>query len=348
MKGRVVILDHIGDRRAAALMENGILQDFCMDPPDDAAPMPGAIFRAVADRPMKGQGGSFVKLGGLNGFLRGGGPRAVPGKPLLVQVTGVAEPGKAVPVSARVLFKSRNCIITPGAPGVNVAKSITDETRRFELRRLAEDQLGDLPFGVILRTASADADEEELCEDLRDQIDLAAAVVRDGADGPPALLVDAPDPHHLAWRDWSEPAPDLVVTEPGGFAAHGVLDALDGLIAPGQPLGAGATLFVEPTRALVAVDVNTGGDSSPAAGLKANIAAARALPRLLRLKGLGGQIVLDLAPFPKKDRKAVEQVLRAAFRADPVETSLVGWTPLGHYELQRKRDRLPLSGQDLP
>jgi len=76
--------------------------------------------------------------------------------------------------------------------------------------------------------------------------------------------------------------------------------------------------------------------------LKANIALARLLPRQLRVRGLGGQITLDLAPMPKKDRRQFEQILKAAFRADPVETSLAGWTPLGHYELQRKRERRPL------
>ena len=59
-------------------------------------------------------------------------------------------------------------------------------------------------------------------------------------------------------------------------------------------------MMIEPTRALVAVDVNTGPDTSPAASLKANIAAARDLPRQLRLRGLGGQVVVDFAPMPKK------------------------------------------------
>jgi Ribonuclease G/E len=90
------------------------------------------------------------------------------------------------------------------------------------------------------------------------------------------------------------------------------------------------------------VDVNTGSDTSPAAALKANLAAARDLPRQLLLRGFGGQITVDFAPMPKNDRRTVEGTLKAAFRADPVETSLVGWTPLGHYELQRKRERLPL------
>ncbi len=91
------------------------------------------------------------------------------------------------------------------------------------------------------------------------------------------------------------------------------------------------------------MDVNTGADTSFAAGLKANIAAARDLPRQLRLRGLGGQVVLDLAPMPKKDRRTLESALRAALRADTVETSLVGWTPLGHLELQRARARAPLA-----
>ena len=101
-------------------------------------------------------------------------------------------------------------------------------------------------------------------------------------------------------------------------------------------------MAIEPTRALVAVDIDTGGDTSPAAGLKANIAAMRALPRALRVRGLGGQVTIDAAPMPKRDRRQVETVLKSALRDDRIETAIVGWTPLGHLELQRKRDRHPL------
>ncbi|MCA9002375.1 MAG: ribonuclease E/G, partial [Planctomycetes bacterium] len=156
------------------------------------------------------------------------------------------------------------------------------------------------------------------------------------------LLLDGPGPHEAAFRDW--PAPDLLDAEPGSFERHGVLDLLGALHGPEVALGQGAFAYIEPTRALIAVDVNTGADTSPAAGLKANLGTARALPRALRLRGLGGQIVIDPAPMPKKDRRAFEQALRAAFRTDPIETALVGWTPLGHFELQRKRERLPLTG----
>ena len=101
-------------------------------------------------------------------------------------------------------------------------------------------------------------------------------------------------------------------------------------------------MTIEPTRALVAVDVNTGSDFSLPAGLKANIATAKDLPRQLRLRGLGGQIVVDFAPSPKHERRTIETELRRAFKADSIDTILVGWTTLGHFELQRKRERLPL------
>lgn len=346
MKGHMIVLDHIGDRRAAARLVNGVVVDITMDARPEDPPLPGAIYRAIVDRPAKGQGGAFVKLDGVNGFLRGGRPTR-PGQSVLVQVSGVAEPGKAIPVTDKVLYKSRYVIVTPDSPGLNIARSIRDEEVRARLRVCAEGALDGVETGLILRSAAADADEDEVFEDIAETVALAMAMRAEAAGPEPALLLDAPDAHHLAWRDWSDPAPDSIVTDPGGFLQFGVLDALDALMSSDVGLAAGASLVVEPTRALVAVDVNTGGDTSPAAGLKANIAAARALPRQLRLRGLGGQIVVDFAPMPKKERKQLEQVLRAAFRTDSVETSLVGWTGLGHFELQRKRDRPLLRREDI-
>ena len=345
MKGRSVILDQIEGRAAAALMVDGKLQDLLIDPDDDT-PAPGAVFRAVVDRQVKGQGGVFLKLPSGSAFLRQGKGLA-PGQVLLVQVTGYAEPGKAVPVTTRLLFKSRYAILTPDAPGLNISRAIRDDDERDRLLEIAHEEMAAAPegHGLILRSACAGADADAVAEDIAAMRELAEAVLSDAVGGP-ELLLDAPDAHTRAWRDWAEPAPDEVVERDGAFADLGVLEAIDAL-SGAQALPGGGTLYVEPTRALVAVDVNTGADTSPAAGLKANIAAARDLPRQLRLRGLGGQITVDFAPMPRKDRRQLEQVLRAAFKADPVETILAGWTPLSHYELQRKRERRPLS-ESLP
>ena len=343
MKGRVVALDTLRGRPAAALIVDGLLEDFLIDPADDA-PVPGAIYRGIVDRPMKGQGGVFVKLPeGAMGFLRQVSGLA-PGQPVLVQVSGAAEPGKAVPVSMRLLFKSRYAILTPEAPGLNVSRRIRDEGMRAELDALAAEAMaGAAPdLGLILRSACAEADPDEVTEDIALMRGLAEAVLVDLAGGP-ELLVDGPGAQETAWRDWADPAPDEVADGEGAFAAFGVEELVDAVLSPRVPLTGGGHMMVEPTRALIAVDVNTGPDTSPAAGLKANIAAARDLPRQLRLRGLGGQVVVDFAPMPKKERTPLEQVLRAAFKADGAGSSLSGWTTLGLYELVRKRDRRPLA-----
>ncbi|UWQ20377.1 ribonuclease E/G [Jannaschia sp. W003] len=333
MKGTQVVLGRIGDRAAAALLRDGRLDDLLVDGPE-GEPAPGAIFRGICDRPVKGQGGMFVRLGGgLTGFLRGAKGRR-PGEPMLVQVSGHAEPGKAVPVTDRVLLRSRFCIVTPGAPGLNVARSIADEEERDRLLEAAHDALPEDrgTTGVILRSAAEGTDGDAVADDVAATWEAAAQVLAD--DGREAeLLLDGPDAHEAAWRDWSDVDS---VSEDWDDAA----DLVEALRGPEVALS-GAMLFIEPTRALIAVDVNTA-DASPAAGLRANLAAARELPRQLRLRGLGGQIVLDLAPMAKGERKGWEAAMRGALRGDPVETSLIGWTPLGHYELTRKRARRPL------
>jgi ribonuclease G len=342
MKGRIVVLDQIGDQAAAALIVDGRLEDIAIDPAGDA-PLPGAIYRAVADRPIKGQGGLFVKLPEGSGFLRQTAGIA-PGDRLLVQVTGPAEPGKAIPVTSRLLFKSRYAILTPGAPGLNISRKIRDEDTRAMLDTLAKEAMtgSAADLGLILRSASETAEPDEIAADIGAMRDLAEAVLTD-LTGPPELLVEGATAQETAWRDWADPAPDEVVDGPGSFADHGLYEMIDALRQPHVALTGGGHMMIEPTRALLSVDVNTGPDTSPAASLKANIAAARDLPRQLRLRGLGGQVVVDFAPMPKKDRAILEQVLRAAFKGEAAETNLAGWTTLGLFEMTRKRDRLPLA-----
>jgi len=339
MKGTVVALDAIAGRKAAARLVDGKLDDLLIDPAGNT-PRPGAIYRAICDRPVKGQGGMFVRLPEGSGFLRGA--RGLkPGAPVLVQITGWAEPGKATPLTERVLFKSRYAIVTPSAPGINISRRVRNEETRVRLLEIAHAVMaGAGTTGPILRSEAEAGDETAVAGDIAAMRDLAVAVLADAEGRDPELLVDGPDAHALAWRDW--PEPELLADTPGSFAAHGVEEMISAMQVPDVPLPGGALAFIEPTRALVAVDVNTGADTSPAAGLKANIALARDLPRQLRCRGLGGQVILDFAPMPKKDRRQLESVLKAALRADPVETALAGWSPLGLFELQRKRERRPL------
>jgi Ribonuclease G/E len=335
MKGRTILLDTFHGREAAALMEDGQLEDFLVD---SDAPRPGTIYRARADRPIKGQGGMFLTTPDGPAFLRQV-KGVAPGDMMLVQVTGYAEAGKAIPVTQRLLFKSRYAIVTPDAPGLNVSRSIRDEDERDRLLEIAHEEMAGSRFGLILRSACNGADAEDIAEDISAMMAIAEQALADTS-AEVELLVEGDGPHLCAWRDWTAPAE--VISEQGCFESHGVLDVLAEIKGARVPLSSGAFLFVEPTRALVAVDVNTGKDTSLAAGIKANLASAKALARALRVRGLGGQIVIDPAPMPKKDRRQFESALRAAFKAETDETTLVGWTTLGLFELQRKRGRAPV------
>ena len=335
MKGRTIVLDHLGNREAAALMVDGQLDDLLIE---GTAPTPGTIYRARADRPVKGQGGMFLTTPDGPAFLRQIKGLAS-GANVLVQVTGYAEPGKAIPVTARLLFKSRYAIVTPDAPGLNVSRAIRDDDERDRLLELAHETMEECAFGLILRSACEGADTEDVQADIAAMVSAAHMVLQDDGDKP-ELLLEGDSPHALAWREWTSAAD--VVADAGAFENLGVLDAIEVASTAAQALQGGGYLFIEPTRALVAIDVNSGSETGFAAGLKSNLACARALPRALRVRGLGGQITIDPAPMAKKDRRAFESALRAAFRGDSEDTALVGWTPLGHFELQRKRGRQPL------
>lgn len=346
MKGRQIVLGRLFGNEAAALIVDGTLHDLITDQAPLTPLVPGAICRAVVDRLVKGQGGVFLRLpDGVRGYLRDrSGLRE--GQRILVQISGVAEDGKAIPATSRLLFRGRHGIVTPGAPGVNVSRRIRDEGLRVELTQLGEGLLAKgaptiRDAGLILRSAAADVPIAEVTTELSQLIETAAAILGEG-DGPAELLLDGPGPHEAAWIDWADPAPDQIDQGDDAFERLGVIEMIDSLLDPDLPLSGGGSAAIQPTRALVAIDVNTGRDTTAAAGLKANIALARDLPRQLRLRGLGGQIAVDFAPMPKRDRATLDQVLKAAFKGEGAETVLVGWTRMGLFEINRKRDHAPL------
>ena len=332
MRGRQVLSGTVGGLEAAALLVDGRLEDVLLDAPYH--PRPGAVFRAVCDRVMGGQGGAMLRLPeGRTAWLRGAGGLETGGV-VLVQVAGFAADGKAVPVTTKLTFRAPLAVVTPLAPGLNISRKVTEPAARERLAALAAQEAAP-EWGLILRTAAAEAPDDAVIGSIRAATEEARAAMEGAGGEGPAQLTPGDGPARQAERDWG------AAPAPGDFELLGILDALDALRSPEVDLG-GARMTVEPTRALVAVDVDTGGDTSPAAGLKATLAAVTDLPRQLRLRGLGGQVVMDPAPLPKGRRGEVEKALRRAFSADPVPTDIAGWTPLGHLELQRRRDRLPL------
>lgn len=245
-----------------------------------------------------------------------------------------------------------------------------------------EEQIEPTTGGFIIRTAARDAPARELSREVGATLAhryLCEMARNDPA--PAARAVSSEVAFLVAIREWTAEPPDRLIvnkshwrgmqrdeqwedgTTPGLAAAnssdirdraepydgpdlfdhYGVREEIEKLKSPRVELPSGGWMAVEATRAMVTVDVNTAAEFSGGAALSANIEAARELPRQLRLRGLGGQVIVDFAPLRKTERKRIEEALKAAFRRDPVETTLAGWTPLGHFELQRKRERRPLA-----
>ena len=342
-KGRIVVLDEVNGKPAAALLVNGQIHDLLIEA-DNNLPKPEAIYRGRTTLPMKGQNGIILDIGnGQKAFLRNA--KGIPqGTQMTVQVATHAEIGKATPVVNKLIFKSRYCIVTPDAPGLNIARSIKDDEERDRLLEIVHEVSTNrsTEYGLIIRSSAMDIDADAISDDIKTMYDLADNVMSQTS-GDPALIMPAPTAEMKAWRDWVNPDPDEVIKDTNSFETMGIWDHIEKLKHSKSKLPNGASMIIEPTSAFVAVDVNTGNDFSLSAGLKANLAVAKELPNQLSLRGLGGQIIIDFAPSPKKDRKLIETALNSSFRKGKIDTVVVGWTTLGNFELQRKRERIPLS-----
>ncbi len=333
-KGAFIAFDTFNSRGCAAMLYDGLLVDLLMDSGTDAV-VPEAIYFATAGRDLPRQKAMMVDLGaGATGFLKYKTPPK--DRTFLVQGKTHVGEGKAAPVRESPLLKGRYVILVLGESGaVNVSKAI-DADRRDALKTAVADVAGDA--SVILRTECQNGLLADIIAEVRDMISLAADIRARCSDGGIAvgLVHAAPSARALALRDWGDVP---IIDEAGCFERLGVADQIESLDSPIAGLPNGARMVIESTSALVAVDVDTGGDFGGDAGARANFACAGDLPRQLRLRGLGGQIVIDPAPMPKRDRTRFEMILRKALTGDDVPTEMVGWTKLGHYELQRKRSR---------
>lgn len=341
-KSRIVVVEPDAPAKVALLV-NGRLQDLLIDPPEGAnLPVMEEIHRVRVRRIIPKQGAAMVKLDqGRSGFLRDA-KGVKEGDLVIAQISGFAEPGKATPMTARRLHRGRYAILTPHAHGVNVARSIKDREERQRLLAIVGEHIDEHGAGLILRSAAEGADAAAIIEDIEDLVAVEAAVATAAAEGgPPELIAEGPSAEIAAWREWGDP--DEVIREPGVFDRMGLWDEIDALRRPNADLRQGAWMSIEPTAALVSVDVNTGADMSADAAANANLTACAELPRQLRLRGLAGQITIDFAPLRKSDRKAVESALKRSFGADNVQTTLAGWTPLGCFEIKRKRERRPVT-----
>lgn len=296
---------------------------------------------------------------------------AKPGQEILVQVVKGPRGTKGARVSTKISIPGRYLVLMPEGDHQGVSRKIEDARERDRLKRIAE-QLKPKGFGLIVRTEAEGRTEAELHQDLEYLVKTWADIVEKNKRAhAPAILhkdlgiilktirdlfgsdvdklvVDSRDEYENAVDMLTQLAPDLadrvhLYDEPEPILIrYNVEEEIDRLLRRKVWLRNGAYLLLDTTEALTTIDVNTGkfvGSTSLAETiLKTNMDAVDEIARQLRLRDIGGMIVLDFIDMASaRDRALVMRKLEDAFKKDRTRIKIAHISPLGLVEMTRKR-----------
>ena len=319
------------------------------------------------ETPRRGRGGGRGKGGGrsITDLLK-------PGQEVVVQVVKDPLKTKGARLSMELTIAGRYMVFAPTGEGVGVSRRL-DDAERARLRKEAS-KLDLRGGGVIIRTAAqgakrADFDRElkylyKLHEVLQQRVesaqapamvfqeaDLAVRVVRDIFSAEFELgLVDDEHAHHRLTSFLTRTAPELVERvelykdDTPLFERFGVEDVLQGTLSRRVDLPSGGYLMIDDTEALTVIDVNSGSFTGRGKSArledtitKTNLEAADEVVNQLRLRDIGGIIVIDFIDMARaRNRDAVLKTLRKALDEDRTKTFVVEISPLGLVEMTRQ------------
>lgn len=299
--------------------------------------------------------------------------RLAVGRELLVQVAREGIGSKGARVTCCIALPGRHVVYLPQLSFRGVSRRIEDPEERARLRAILESLEG-VPGGIIVRTAGEGAEEPAFRSDaaalhrqwlavqakaaasqapavVHTELDLALRLLRDAPrEGLERILLDDPDLHERAVRYLSDTDPDLAarVRMHAGprplFETYGLDREIERALKPRVWLRSGGHLVIQQTEALVSIDVNTGkfvgARRVEETVLKTNLEAAEEIARQLRLRDLGGIIVVDFIDMEAPESRArVLAALEESLRRDRARTKVVGWSDLGLVQMTRKRTR---------
>ena len=297
------------------------------------------------------------------------------GNEILVQVVKDPMGTKGARLTTYITLPSRHLVYLPKGGGVGVSARIENESERERLRTvvLAGLEPGETA-GFVVRTAAEDAPPEALRADMAYLRKLWDFVRQKGLRTEPGSLVHADLPLHLrVLRDLLRPEVDRVLIDQASahremreFAGTFMPEALPRIELYGEPkplfdlhhvedeiqkaldrkvaLKSGGHLIIDQTEAMTTIDVNTGAfvgrRNLEETIFRTNLEAALAVARQLRLRNLGGIIIIDFIDMEETEhRRQLLQTLERALTLDHVKTSISSVSPLGLVEMTRKRTR---------
>lgn len=293
------------------------------------------------------------------------------GQEIIVQVVKEPFGTKGARVTTHISIPGRQMVIMEGTDYIGVSKRITDEDDRNRLRKLAK-KYKPKDKGIILRTASKDIDEEDFKNDMMFLVKTLEKVDKEKKLGmAPKIIYNELDLIHRVVRDlFTKDIEKIVINNK--FMFDSIFD-LASLITPELKsrieifkdpddifnhfqinsmiknslekkvlLKSGGYLVIDETEALTSIDVNTGkyvGNLNlKDTVLKLNIEATKEIAKQIRLRNIGGIIIVDFIDMSsKKDEEKVIDALNIELEKDKVQTQVFGMTKLGLLEIARKK-----------
>lgn len=299
------------------------------------------------------------------------------GQELVVQVVRDVVQHKGPTLTCRVSIPGRLLVLLHGSGRKAVSRKIADETERARLEAIVAGAPGAGELGVVARTAAVGATADELARELRELTAADAAIAAAASRPAPALLREESDFVARAVRELTARSPEgvggptrvIVDTEAGRrrvaelfdgatsaqsvelhagptplFHAHGIEREVRALDEPRVPLPGGACLVIHETEALWAIDVNSGrmrdASNLEETALAVDLAAAVEAARQIRLRDLGGLVVVDFIDcVDPANRAKVEATLRAELAKDPAKMRVAPLSEFMVAEITRRRVR---------
>ena len=300
-------------------------------------------------------------------------PKLHKGQDILIQITKEPVNNKGVRVTSSVSLPGRFCVLLPFDNKVGVSKRISDYRERRRLRHIARGILPD-KFGLIIRTVARHQSEEALRDDMNTLIKTWEQIQGNiKTEDPPALIYQDLSTTSSVIRDLFTPDVSKVfidskklykqiknyveVVQPGLadkielfrssnaiFDSFKIEEQIKTLMGRKVSLPSGGYLIIEHTEAMVVIDVNSGryakSKEQELNSLKTDLEASREIARQLRLRDIGGIIVVDFIDLEdEKNRKKIFDELKKEFRKDRAKVSILPMSDFGLVQITRQRIR---------
>ncbi|HQR05799.1 MAG TPA: Rne/Rng family ribonuclease [Gemmatales bacterium] len=296
------------------------------------------------------------------------------GQEVLVQVIKEGIGTKGPTLSTYISIPGRYLVVMPGLSRIGVSRKIGDEQQRRRLRTILQDLEPPRGLGFIIRTAGLDRTKKELQRDLAyltrlwrviasrikksrgpapiyQESDIITRTIRDiFTNQIDKIRVDEPVSYQHAHEFMQFVMPryaDRLVLEQGLeplFHRFGIEEEIGNIQNKRVPLNNGGSLVIDQTEALVAIDVNSGQfrqeKDAEENAFQMNMAAAKEVGRQLRLRDLGGVIVIDFIDMrDERHRRDIERALRMAIGRDRARTKVLRMSQFGIIQMTRQRIR---------